>query len=195
MKKSIGAKTVVYPTPVFVVGTYDKEGKANVMTASWAGICCSDPPCLTISLRKATYTYHNLVARKAFTVSLPSEKYTAEADYFGLATGKTADKFKVSGLTAVKSEIVDAPYVAEFPFVLECRVIHTYEIGLHTQFIGQILDVKAEESVIGKGGLSDMEKIRPVLFDPECYAYYGIGKRLGKAFSLGEAIRSSIEER
>ncbi len=69
MKKSIGAKTVVYPTPVFIVGTYDPEGKPNAMAAAWGGICCSRPPCVAVSLRKATYSYGNIVAREAFTVS------------------------------------------------------------------------------------------------------------------------------
>jgi flavin reductase (DIM6/NTAB) family NADH-FMN oxidoreductase RutF len=84
MKKSIGANTIVFPAPVFVVGTYDKDGKANAMTASWAGICCSKPPCIYVSLREATYTYGNIVSRKAFTVSIPSQKYIKQADYFGL---------------------------------------------------------------------------------------------------------------
>ena len=68
MKKSLGPKTLIYPTPVWVVGTYDKEGKPNVMTIAWGGICCSKPPCVAISLRKATYSYGNIVERKAFTL-------------------------------------------------------------------------------------------------------------------------------
>lgn len=83
MKKSLGAKTLVYPTPVFVVGTYDKAGKPNAMTASWGGICCSQPPCVAVSLRKATYTHGNILARKAFTISIPSEEYVKQADHFG----------------------------------------------------------------------------------------------------------------
>ena len=119
MKKSLGAKTIVYPTPVFVVGTYDSEGKPNVMTAAWGGICCSKPPCVMISLREATYTYGNIVERKAFTISITPEKYIKEADYFGIATGKKDDKFSVSGLTPVGSDVVDAPYVQEFPFIVK----------------------------------------------------------------------------
>jgi len=188
MKKSLGAKTIVYPTPVFVVGTYDRAGKANAMAASWGGICCSRPPCVAVSLRKATYTYGNIVERKAFTISIPSESYVKEADYFGIASGKTADKFAVAGLTPVKSDLVDAPYVKEFPFVLECRLLHTLEIGLHTQFIGQIVDIKADESVLGEEGHLDITKVKPFLFAPEGDAYYGVGKYLGKAFSIGRKI-------
>src|ERR1035441_10776179 len=79
MKNSLGAKTIVPTTPVWVVGTYDKEGKPNVMTVAWGGICCSQPPCIYVSLRKATYTYNNIIERKAFTVSIPSETYAKEA--------------------------------------------------------------------------------------------------------------------
>ena len=185
MKKSIGAKTVVYPTPVFVVGTYDQEGKPNVMTAAWGGICCSVPPCVAIALREATYTYGNLMVQKAFTISLPSESYLKEADYFGMASGKNEDKFAATGLTPVKSDLVNAPYVQEFPFVLECKVIHHYKIGLHTQFIGEILDIKVEEKVLGEKG-PDITKIKPVLWAPDSRRYYGIGHLLGKAFSLGK---------
>ena len=150
MKKSLGAKTILYPTPVLVVGTYD-DRKPNVMTVAWGGICCSVPPCVAVSLRKATYSYGNIVRRKAFTVSVPSERHVKEADYFGIASGRNEDKFAATGLTPVRSELVDAPYVKEFPLMLECRLVHTFELGLHTQFVGEILDVKIDEEVLEQG--------------------------------------------
>lgn len=186
MKKSLGAKTLVYPVPVWVVGTYDKERKPNVMTIAWGGVCCSSPPCVAISLRKATYSYGNIVGRKAFTINVPSEKYAKEADYFGTISGRDVDKFAESGLTSVESDLVDAPYVKEFPLVLECKLIHTIEIGLHTEFIGEIMDVKADETVLGKSGVTDIEKLKPVIFAPDIASYYGVGKHIGKAFSIGK---------
>jgi flavin reductase (DIM6/NTAB) family NADH-FMN oxidoreductase RutF len=188
MKKSIGAKTIVHPTPVFVVGTYDKEGKPNVMTAAWGGICCSVPPCISVSLREATYTYHNILEQRAFTVSIPSEEHVKEADFFGMASGRDLDKFQATGLTPVKSEVVDAPYVSEFPFVLECKLLQSVEIGLHTQFIGEILDVKIEESMV-KDDDPLIEKIKPLIYSTDNLAYYGVGKYLGKAFSVGREIK------
>lgn len=185
MKKSLGAKTILYPTPVLVVGTYDKNGRPNVMTAAWGGICCSQPPCLTISLREATYTYGNLMYHKAFTVSLPPQSYVKEADYFGIASGKDEDKFAATGLTPVKSDLVNAPYVKEFPFVLECAVIHSHKIGLHTQFIGEILDVKVEESLLDEKNRCNVERVKPIAWAPDSRGYYAIGEYLGQAFSLG----------
>ena len=186
MKTSIGARTFVLPTPVWVVGTYDKEGKPNVMTAAWGGICCSKPPCICISLRKATYTYGNIMDRKALTVNVPSETHAKEADYFGMVSGKDGDKFAATGLTASKSEIVDAPYVKEFPLVLECKVIHTHEIGLHTQFVGEIMDVKADESVFEETGFPSIERVKPLVYCPEVGQYYGIGDYIGQAYSIGK---------
>jgi len=185
LKKSLGAKALVFPTPVWVVGTYDREGKPNVMTAAWGGICCSIPPCVGISLRKATYTYGNIMERRAFTVNVPSEGHVKEADYFGIASGKTVDKFSASGLTPVKSDLVDAPYIKEFLLVLECKVIQVNEIGLHTQFIGEIKDVKADETVLNENGLPDIEKIKPLVYTPEVRNYYRIGGFIGEARKMG----------
>ncbi len=188
MKKSLGAKTIVYPTPVFIVGTYDKNGKPNAMNVAWGGLCCSSPPCVAISLRKATYTYGNVVERKSFTINIPSEAHVKEADHFGIASGSKEDKFSATGLTPVKSDLVDAPYIKEFPLILECRLKQTVEIGLHIQFIGEIVDVKIEESALGEGGIPDIKKIKPFLYAPEIRAYYGIGECLGKAFSIGKQL-------
>lgn len=185
MKKSIGAKTLCYPTPVWVIGSYDNHGKPNAMTAAWAGVCCSTPPCIGVSLRKPRYSYANIIERKAFTVNIPSASYVKDADYFGLVSGKNEDKFAATGLTPIKSDLVDAPYIEEFPLVLECRVIKTIEIGAHTQFIGEIMDVKADESVLGENGVPDIEKVKPIIFAPGTRSYHGVGKYIGKAFSIG----------
>ena len=189
MKQSLGAKTIVYPTPVFVVGTYDRAERPNVMTVAWGGLCCSDPPCVAISLRKATYSYSNIVERRAFTVNIPSEAHAMETDYFGITSGRKKNKFLATGFTPVKSDLVDAPYVKEFPLILECTLLHTIEIGLHTQFIGEILDVKAEENVLSESGFPDMKKVNPIAFCPGSRIYYRIGDRLAKAFSIGRNVR------
>jgi flavin reductase (DIM6/NTAB) family NADH-FMN oxidoreductase RutF len=189
MKRSIGANTIVYPTPVFVVGSYDKDGRPNVMTVAWGGICCSSPPCAAISLRKATYTFGNITVTNAFTINIPSRSQVAVVDYIGCVSGKEEDKFTAAGLTPVRSEIVNAPYVDEFPLVLECKVIRVVEIGLHTQFIGQILDVKVDKDCVGVDGLPDIEKVKPFIYAPDRNAYYVVGENLAKAFSVGKEIK------
>ncbi len=189
MKKSIGSKALIYPSPVWCVGTYDKDGKPNVMTASWCGICCSKPPAVTISLRKATYTYKNIMESKAYTISVPSKNQAQEADFFGLTSGKRTDKFTKTGLTPIKADKVHAPYVDEFPMVIECKVIHTFEIGLHTQFIGEVMDVKIDQDILGNDGFPDMIKLSPILYAAETKNYYGVDGYIGCAYSLGKSIK------
>jgi flavin reductase (DIM6/NTAB) family NADH-FMN oxidoreductase RutF len=140
---------------------------------------------VAVSLRKATYSYGNIVARQAFTISVPSEQHVKTADYLGIASGRAVDKFTKAGLTAVASDLVDAPYVKEFPVVMECKVLHTIEIGLHTQFIGEILDVKIEEDVLGPQGVPDVEKLGVFVL---LNGYRGIGRYLGQAFSIGKEM-------
>lgn len=188
MKKSLGAKPMVFPCPVFVVGTYDGEGKPNIMTAAWGGICCSQPPCVSISLRKATYTFGNLMAHEAFTINIPSESQVSLADYAGLYSGRDRDKFEALGLTPTRSRLVNAPYVEEFGWNLECKVIHTLEIGLHTLFVGEILDVKADEQILGDNGMPDIGRLKPVVYAAGVRSYFACGRHLGDGFKLGKDL-------
>jgi flavin reductase (DIM6/NTAB) family NADH-FMN oxidoreductase RutF len=189
MKKSVGAKTIIYPTPVLIVGTYDEAGKPNVMNAAWGGINCSDPPCVYVSVRESRYTFNNIVKNKAFTISIPSEEHVVESDYFGIESGRNADKLAATGLTPVKSDLVNAPYIEEFPLIVECKLIHTFDLGAHTQFTGEILDVKVGLELTDEGGNPDIKKINPILYDPIGFAYYGIGEFKGKAFNIGKKFK------
>lgn len=188
MKKSLGAKTILYPTPVLVVGSYDADGRANAMTAAWGGICCSNPPEVSVSLRAATASHGNIMSRQAFTISVADVAHAAEADYFGLVSGRDHDKFAELGLTATRSELVDAPYVEEFPMVLECAVVEVHELGLHTQFIGEIKDVKIDESLLAEDGKVDVEALAPIFFSVNPSGYWAPGEFVGKAYSIGKDL-------
>lgn len=186
MKKSLGAKALLCPCPVVVVGTYDKEGKPNIMTAAWCGVVNSKPPNISVSLRKATYSYDSIIEKQAFTVSIPSDNYVGETDHVGVFSGKDTDKFAANKLTAVKSDLVDAPYVSEFPMVLECRLIKYDDLGLHTIFIGEVVDVKVDESCLNDNGKPDLKKLNPFTYIPAEGSYYGLGELLGRAFQAGK---------
>jgi flavin reductase (DIM6/NTAB) family NADH-FMN oxidoreductase RutF len=190
MKKSLGPMTLGYPLPVWLIGTYDATGKPNIMTASWVGICCSRPPCVAVSLQKPRYSFNGIVGHNAFTVSIPSEANVRETDFAGIASGRNIEKFATVGLTPVRSSLVDAPYVQEFPVILECRLLHTLDLGSHTQFIGEIIDAKAEEDVLGENGLPDILKVKPVAYETGQKSYYGIGTFLGKAYTLGKVFEN-----
>jgi flavin reductase (DIM6/NTAB) family NADH-FMN oxidoreductase RutF len=189
-KTSLGARTVVIPTPVWVIGSYDKEGKPNVMTSSWVGICCSKPASLMTCLRKATYTHGNIMERKAFTVNIAAESSAHQAAYVGRVSGRNVDKFKKTGLTPIKSSLVDAPYIKEFPLIVECRLTKTVELGSHTMFIGEIRDVKADQTILSEAGVPDIEKLKPFVFAPGSSKFYGIGQSLGSVSDLAKATEN-----
>lgn len=190
MKKSLGAKTLAYPTPVWVVGSFDAAGKPNMMTVAWAGICCSAPPCVTVSIRKERHSYAAIMERRAFTISIPGQSQVAEADYVGMVSGSVADKFAVTGLTPVRSELVDAPYVGEFPVVIECRLVQTVDLGAHTQFIGEVVDVKADEGVLDASGHVDLAQLLPLIYAPGSSLYYGVGPVVAKGYNAGKKFKA-----
>jgi flavin reductase (DIM6/NTAB) family NADH-FMN oxidoreductase RutF len=188
MKISLGPKTLAQPAPLWIIGSYDENGQPNAMAAAWGGICCSKPPCVTVSLREDRHSYAAIVERKAFTVNVPSVRFAAQADYFGIASGRDTDKFAATGLTPVRSEIVDAPYVAEFPLILECSLLRTVPLGIHVQFIGEIMDVKADADVLDEKGYPDAAKVQPLIFTPVTRAYHTVGEYVGRAFEIGRTF-------
>jgi flavin reductase (DIM6/NTAB) family NADH-FMN oxidoreductase RutF len=183
MKISIGKKTVAYVHPVFVIGSYDDKERPNIMTASWGGICCSQPPCVAVSIRKSRYTYQNIMHQKAFTVNIPSIDDVKAADYAGVFSGSEHDKFKHLGLTAVKCETVNAPYISEFPMVLICNLYQTVELGTHTQFIGEIMDVLVDDDKLTNEQMPDMTLIKPIIYDTASHQYFATGELLQKAYT------------
>ncbi len=131
-----------YATPIFIIGTYDEEGNPNAVNAILGEMSCSDPQHISISIKETTSTHKNILDKEAFTVNIPSQTYIDETGHLMTECGKNEDKFDSTGLTPVKSELVDAPYIQEFPLALECKLVDTTQSGLCTCFIGKVLDAK-----------------------------------------------------
>lgn len=187
-KRSLGPLPLLYPEPALLVATYDADGKPNVMTAAWGGICSSDPLSLMVAVRPERWTHDALLARKAFTVGIPSEKMVEATDFVGIASGRRYDKFAMAGFTPVRSDKVDAPYIAECPVVLECSLSQDISLGVHTMMIGAIIDVKVDEGCLDGNGKPDIARIAPLVFDSGSRSYYGIGKLIAPAFSVGKSL-------
>ncbi len=188
MKTSLGKKTLAAPTPVWAVGAYDVEGKPNAMIAAWGGIVSSDPASIGVSLRKARHTYAGILEHRAFTVSVANVEYAAQADYLGIDSGKNVDKFAATGLTPVRSEVVDAPYIDEFPLIVECSLTNVLDQGAHVQLVGEIMDVKVDEDKM-ENGAPIPEAVQPLVYMPGAGSYYSLGQVVGKAFSMGLPYR------
>jgi flavin reductase (DIM6/NTAB) family NADH-FMN oxidoreductase RutF len=162
------------------------------MNAAWGGIVSSHPPCISVSLREATLSYHNIKQTEAFTVNIPSEKYFKEADFVGIRSGRDCDKFRETRLTPEKSKLVNAPIVKEFPYALECKLVRQVPLGSHTMFIGEIVGIVADSEVLSSNQFPDIQKVRPILWGSfGSMAYYGVGDKLGDAFSVGKELQRS----
>ena len=180
-RTNFGAKPLMYPQPVLIIGTYDENGVPNAMNAAW-GIT-TDFKEISISLSEHKTT-DNLAKRGAFTVSMATEDQVVACDYVGIESGrKVPDKFEKAGFHATKSEFVDAPLIDELPLALECKV-KSFTDGI---LVGEIVNVSADDSVITDGKV-DMKKLRPIAFDPFNNAYVGIGEKVGNAFSDGAKL-------
>ena len=186
MRKNFGPKPMCYPMPVFIIGTYNGDGTPNAMNAAWGGI--SEDREISICVDSAHKTAENLLARGAFTVSMATADALAACDYVGIVSGnKEPDKFAKAGFHALKSELVDAPLIAELPMALECKVI-SYDPET-CRLVGQIVNVSADESVLGENGKVDPAKLRPITYDPMNHHYLVLGERVGQAFHDGLELK------
>ena len=186
MRKNFGAKAMCYPMPVFIIGTYNEDGTPNAMNAAWGGI--SEETEITICVDDSHKTAENLLARKAFTVSMATAQQMTACDYVGIVSGnKEPDKFARAGFHTTRSEFVDAPLIDELPMALECEVI-SYDAET-CRLVGRIVNVCADESVLGDNGKVDVQKLQPITYDPMNHQYFVLGEAVGRAFQAGMALK------
>jgi len=188
--KSLGPSTAAFPTPTWIVATYDQQGRANAMTAAWGGVANSSPASVFVAIQPVRYTYENIIAKREFTICIPSEEFAKEADYFGIESGREIDKIEAAGLTAERAEKVNAPYIKEFPMHLECKLTDRMNLGSHFVLIGQIVDVKANEEILDHKDSIEIQKLKPLIYSPTDRSYYKVGDEVGKAFSIGKELKS-----
>lgn len=186
MRKNFGAKPWTYPQPVFILAAYDADGRPNAMNAAWGGI--SDDRELSMCISAGHKTTANILSRKAFTVSMATAEQMVACDYVGIESGNTAvDKMEKAGWHTTKSEFVDAPLIDELPMAVECRLV-SYD-PQSCRLVGEIVNVSADESVLGEDGRIDPDKLRPITFDPIHNAYRVLGEKVGNAFRDGAKLK------
>ena len=186
MRKNFGAKPWTYPQPVFILATYGEDGTPDAMNAAWGGI--SDDKELTMCINAGHKTTANILARKAFTVSMATAAQMVACDYVGIESGnKVANKVEKAGWHTTKSEFVDAPVIDELPMAVECRLV-SYD-PKSCRLVGEIVNVGADESVLDAVGRIDSEKLQPLTFDPVHNAYRVLGEKVGNAFRDGAKLK------
>ena len=186
MRKNFGAKPWTYPQPVFIIGTYNEDGTPNAMNAAWGGI--SEEAELTMCISAEHKTTANILARKAFTVSMADAAHVVECDYVGIASGnEEPNKMEKAGFHTTKSEFVDAPLIDELAVAVECKLISYDEESC--RLVGEIVNVCADQSVLDEKGNVDPAKVRPIAFDPFNNTYLVLGEVVGQAFADGTKIQ------
>ena len=186
MRKNFGAKPWCYPQPVFMLAAYDEAGEPNLMNAAWGGI--SEENQITMCISAGHKTTKNILAKGAFTVSMATADTVVECDYAGIASGNdVADKIKKIGFHVRRAEKVDAPAFDELPMALECRLLH-YDPET-CLLCGEIVNVSADERILGEDGKISVDLLRPITFDPVHNTYRVLGEQVGSAFRDGLKLR------
>lgn len=178
MRKNFGAKAILYPMPVLIIGTYDDNGNPNAMNAAWGGI--SEETQISICVDDGHKTAKN--------VSVADVENIVACDYVGIVSGNNEpDKIEKAGWHVTKSEFVNAPLFDELPMALECKLI-SYD-GKTCRLVGEIVNVCADERILDDNSKIDLNKFSPITYDPVYHSYRKIGDVVGKAFRVGMNLK------
>lgn len=176
MKVQKPGATALYPVPPVLV-TCGHE-RPNVLTLAWAGTISSDPPSVSIGVRPTRFSHKLIADAGEFVINLPRANQVEIVDYCGHASGREVDKFKACGLTLVPAGKVGVPLIAECPISLECRVTHHLNMGVHDLFIGEVVAIQADESVLNERGQVDYQRAGLLAYVGGYY--YELGRQLGR---------------
>jgi len=191
MKIKLGPSPIVFPMPAVLVGTYDGGGTPNAMTAAWAAACCHQPPCVGVAIRHNRLTFANIEVRKAFTICVPGTALAKQVDYLGIVSGKREpDKLAKLGLETSPCPTVEAPMIDACPVVTECRLHSQLEVGSHTWFVGEVVDVHVAEQLVGEDGQIDIDALDPLSYATSAGEYRALGGPLGAAYAIGKELKT-----
>ena len=187
MKKQIKTTEAIFPMPVLLISTFNEDGTVNVMNAAWGTMVERDV--VALNLTETHKTVQNIKARKGFVVHVADAKHAVEADYFGVVSGhQVADKLAKSGMTFVKSEVVDAPVINELPIAMECEFVEYQSGATGLGVIGRVVRTSVEEANL-KDGKVDIDSLEAIAFDPYTHGYYKVCGRVGEAFKDGLKLK------
>lgn len=187
MKKQIKTTEAVFPMPVLLISTFNEDGSVDVMNAAWGTML--DRDMVALNLTETHKTVQNIKKRGGFVIHIADAKHVVEADWFGIVSANDEpDKFRKSGLTYTKSDLVDAPVINELPIAMECSFAEYQNDATGLGVIGKVLKTSAEESVM-KDGKVDVDALGAIAFDPYTHGYYKVGGRVGDAFKDGLKLK------
>ena len=183
-KISWKAGNMLYPLPAVMVSLTDKAGNSNIITLAWAGTICTNPPMLSVSIRPERYSYKIIKETGEFVVNLTTKELAYATDYCGVKSGKDVDKFGKMRLTKLASEKINSVAIAESPVNIECKVRQIMELGSHSLFIADVVNVRVDGKLLDEKGRFNLAKSELIAYSHG--RYYELGKELG---TFGYSIR------
>jgi flavin reductase (DIM6/NTAB) family NADH-FMN oxidoreductase RutF len=162
--------SLVVPRPIAWVSTRSAEGHRNLAPFSYFAAVAATPFLVSVSIGSRggveKDTLRNIRQTGAFCVNLATEPQLVPMNESAGEYGPDVDEFERAGLASADAELVDAPYVADCPAVLECRLFKTVELegSPNTLVIGEVLRVRLSETIpLAPGTLfADTAALRPV---------------------------------
>ena len=190
-KVDLKPRAMMYPSPAVIASAYDEEGKADACTLAFAAMCSHQPPAVMIAINSTALrkTLKSILERNEFVIGFPTADQVAEADFIGIASGYDVDKLEKVGFTTTKAKEVNAPIINEMKVSIECKVMNIAEVGSHTQITGEIVNIQADEDVIGEKGKVDLKLLNPIVYDDVLYDYFEVGDKIADAFNVGVKFR------
>lgn len=179
MKKDWKPGTMIYPLPAVLISAGADESEYSLLTVSWVGTICSDPPMCYISVRPERHSYPVIKKNMAFVINLTTKDMAFATDWCGVRSGKNHDKFKEMGLTPGKATMIAAPTVEESPVCIECKVREIISLGSHDMFIADVVNVQADERYIDeKTGAFKLHEADLLVYSHGFY--HELGPMIGK---------------
>ena len=191
--KSLTPGAMLCPVPAVMVSCASEKDRPNIITIAWAGTVCSQPPMVSVAVRKERFSHHILMDSGEFVVNLVGKGQLRAMDYCGVKSGRDEDKFAACGLTPAKvAELQYAPAIAECPLYLACKTEQVLELGSHDLFLGRIVGMGVQEELLDANGRIDLQKAKLVAYSHG--VYQALGPALG-FFGYSVAAPEVLERR
>ncbi|MCD6202642.1 MAG: flavin reductase family protein [Bacteroidales bacterium] len=182
---------MLYPLPAVMVSCGTRPEDYNIITLSWTGTINSEPPMVSISVRKERHSHHIIKDTGEFVINLTTRDIARATDWCGVRSGRDYDKFKETGLTPDFSGTLNTPLIKESPVNIECRTIKIIELGSHDMFLASVLAIHVEEQYLDKKtGVFDLRQTDPIAYLHG--SYYVLGEKLGR---FGFSVRKKRKKK
>lgn len=178
MKTEKSPSALLFPLPVVLVTSNDRNRNSNIITLAWVGVACSVPPLIGISIRPHRYSNKLISESKEFVVNIPTAKMLRSVDICGMMSGQEVDKFAITELTAEPASKVKPPLIKECIINQECVLMSKYSFGSHDLFLGEVVKTHVDSRIIDEEGHIDYKMANPLVYLPE--EYWTIGDNVGK---------------